>query len=413
VSPPLAPTLNKGPAADPNPPAGKLRSSDIRRRSRGQALVESALLLPLLLILLLGAIDFGRAFFGYVNLHQAVRIGANFAAMNPNMTPTERGRFEELILGDVGGINCELETPIPNPTYTTRDGTPTMTPALGDYARLTLECSFSPVTPLVDMLLGEEIPMSATSTFPVREGCINCPTPVPATPPPAPIHCFLVPDMTGMSVAGARLAWESAGFNPDEFSVLSGEETSTVDAQIVDQGEEISNCDFPTYALFSSSVTVTVLASETCEAGFAVVPNMIGLTLADARAAWGAAGFDPSLFTADGSDPDLIIDTTRVVEDQTTTPTSDAGVSCGETATMAVDVVTGDPWPEPPPTPCEVPSMINHSRAEGEAMWVGNGFARANFSPLNGGFTIRSQSQVGGNGAYLSCDASVTVSASP
>ncbi|MGI8829256.1 MAG: TadE/TadG family type IV pilus assembly protein [Candidatus Limnocylindria bacterium] len=375
-------------------------------------MVETAVLLPILLILLLGAIDFGRAFFGYVNLHQAVRVAANFAAMNPNMTPTERDRYVELVEADAIPINCELEAPVPNPSYTTSAGAPTAVPTLGDYATVTLGCDFSPVTPLIELLLGDPVSMSATSTFPVRQGCINCPTPPPATPPPPPVQCFLVPDMVGMSVAGARLAWASAGFSPDNFTLASGDETSTVSGAPPDEGEAISNCDFPTYALFSSSVVVTTLAAEECDAGFAVVPNTIGASVADARTAWGGEGFNPLLFEADGADPDSI-DNARIVVSQTTEPPSDPGVSCLELATTAINVVTGEPWPAPPPTPCEVPSMINHPRAVGESLWVNAGFSVANFSPRNGGFTIRSQSLVGGNGAYVTCEASITVSANP
>src|SRR4026209_988558 len=100
--------------------------------SRGQALVETALLLPIILILLLGAIDFGRLFFGWTSLHQAVRIGANFAATHADMTADERLRYEDLINGDLAELNCELDTPIPNPTYTTSAGAPVADPGLGD-----------------------------------------------------------------------------------------------------------------------------------------------------------------------------------------------------------------------------------------------------------------------------------------
>src|SRR5688572_12056636 len=81
----------------------------LRPRTRGQALVETALLLPIILILLLGAIDFGRLFFGWTNIHQAVRIGANFAATHADMTPGERTRYEDLVLADVAAINCDLD----------------------------------------------------------------------------------------------------------------------------------------------------------------------------------------------------------------------------------------------------------------------------------------------------------------
>ena len=55
-----------------------------RRRTRGQSLVEFALVLPILLFLTLVALDFGRIFLGYINIQNMARIAANFAANNPN-----------------------------------------------------------------------------------------------------------------------------------------------------------------------------------------------------------------------------------------------------------------------------------------------------------------------------------------
>ena len=57
-----------------------------RRRhsnARGQALVEMAIMLPVLILLLMLAIDFGRVFFGWVGLNNAVRIAAIEAGFNP------------------------------------------------------------------------------------------------------------------------------------------------------------------------------------------------------------------------------------------------------------------------------------------------------------------------------------------
>ena len=48
-----------------------------------QALVEYALLLPLLLLLVLGAMDFGRMFFTKMILTNAAREGANYLAYFP------------------------------------------------------------------------------------------------------------------------------------------------------------------------------------------------------------------------------------------------------------------------------------------------------------------------------------------
>ena len=51
-----------------------------RRRSRGQAIVELALLLPILMILFLGALDLGRLFQARVTAEAATRAGASWGA---------------------------------------------------------------------------------------------------------------------------------------------------------------------------------------------------------------------------------------------------------------------------------------------------------------------------------------------
>lgn len=64
-----------------------------RRRSGGQALVELALLLPVLTMLLLGGLDLGRAYYFYSGVANASRVGAQYA-MDPKMGITEEGRAQ-------------------------------------------------------------------------------------------------------------------------------------------------------------------------------------------------------------------------------------------------------------------------------------------------------------------------------
>ncbi len=60
--------------------------TDRRRRSRGQSLVELALALPVLLLLLLGTIDLGRAFFDYIQMRNGAFEGARYGARLPGDT---------------------------------------------------------------------------------------------------------------------------------------------------------------------------------------------------------------------------------------------------------------------------------------------------------------------------------------
>lgn len=53
---------------------------------KGQSLVEVALALPLLLLILLGILDLGRAYFTFIALSDAAAEGASYAAIHPDDT---------------------------------------------------------------------------------------------------------------------------------------------------------------------------------------------------------------------------------------------------------------------------------------------------------------------------------------
>ena len=61
--------------------AGKLRTP---RGQRSQALIEFALVSPVLLLLLFGIIDIGRAIFYYDTINHAAREGARTAVRAPS-----------------------------------------------------------------------------------------------------------------------------------------------------------------------------------------------------------------------------------------------------------------------------------------------------------------------------------------
>ncbi|HZS24930.1 MAG TPA: TadE/TadG family type IV pilus assembly protein [Gaiellaceae bacterium] len=59
----------------------------IRRNERGQTMVEFALILPVLLVVIFGIIQFGIAFNNYESLTDGVRAGARLAAVS-RQSPT-------------------------------------------------------------------------------------------------------------------------------------------------------------------------------------------------------------------------------------------------------------------------------------------------------------------------------------
>jgi Flp pilus assembly protein TadG len=92
----------------------------IPRRAGGQALIEFALILPVMLILLLGMIDLGRGFvFGVAaqdGAQQAARLAAN-ARLDPSLT--DRIILQRLLDGSAPAmVRCTLPASIPSTPIT-------------------------------------------------------------------------------------------------------------------------------------------------------------------------------------------------------------------------------------------------------------------------------------------------------
>lgn len=84
------------------------------KSERGQSLVELAVSLVLLLILLSGAVEFGIAFFQFVQLRDAAQEGALYGSMNPtdcaNITARIKGASNSPV--DLNGAGVTIATTI-------------------------------------------------------------------------------------------------------------------------------------------------------------------------------------------------------------------------------------------------------------------------------------------------------------
>lgn len=170
------------------------------RATRGQGMVEFALVLPLLALLLVMAVDFGRVFFGWIALQNATRIAADTAAQRANAWPSADGNleiewrqdYENFITQDLQGANCVYPTPHPDPVFTNANPTDpddTGDHDFGDLVTVRLECQFSLITPLAETVFGGPIQLAAESTFAIN-GLVVVGVP---DPPPAPPEPCVVP----------------------------------------------------------------------------------------------------------------------------------------------------------------------------------------------------------------------------
>ena len=78
-----------------------------KNNHHGQSMVEFALVLPLLLLLIIGAMDIGRLFYVKMVLTNAAREGANYMAFHPD--DDDDDDFQELLDGTYEVIEAEGE----------------------------------------------------------------------------------------------------------------------------------------------------------------------------------------------------------------------------------------------------------------------------------------------------------------
>ena len=71
------------------------RISGSLKTQKGQNITEFAIILPILLVILIGAIDLGRVFFSTITLVSAAREGARYLASYPEDVSNSSGAFYE------------------------------------------------------------------------------------------------------------------------------------------------------------------------------------------------------------------------------------------------------------------------------------------------------------------------------
>jgi PKD repeat protein len=144
-----------------------------RRRSLGQSIVEFTLLFPVLLLILMMGLDFGRVFLGWINLNNTARIAANYAATNATKIaandPAARHALYQLVKNDADAINCSLPKEADFPAGSTYFPATT---SLGDPVHVGISCKFGIITPIISTILGSPITVSASADFPIRTGII-------------------------------------------------------------------------------------------------------------------------------------------------------------------------------------------------------------------------------------------------
>ncbi len=213
-----------------------------RRHSdrRGQALVEFALVLPVLLLLTLVAVDFGRLFFSYIQVNNAAREGAAYGAGNPTDTTgiVTHATQEADAQAQAGEGTLGVTTSCADPT----DAPISCANALGGSGTgntITVSVSepFTFLTPLINNMFGGSFQLGTSATAAVAEWAPgtgetsgNCTTPPTAVFAATVAGLTVTLDASSSSPTSGMCAisgynWD-LGDGLDPFPPVTGKQTS-------------------------------------------------------------------------------------------------------------------------------------------------------------------------------------------
>lgn len=134
----------------------------VRRHRRGQSLVEFALILPILLILMLGILDFGRAIAAYNSVSNGARSGARVAIVNQDSDAIEAAVLSEAV--SLGDVEVEFDPDVNDKAACPAED---CCPQIGCIVEVRVTSSYIPATPIFSNIVGS-IDVSAATRMPIE-----------------------------------------------------------------------------------------------------------------------------------------------------------------------------------------------------------------------------------------------------
>jgi Flp pilus assembly protein TadG len=167
---------------------------------RGTAIVEMALALPILLVMVLGALDLGRAVYTRNMLANAARDGARFAAIDPNNSTCIK-TVASRIGAPAGLTSSDVSISFPSGVD------------IDQPVRVTVTKTYTPVNQMLAKAIGAStVPLKAESTMQITNipwSAQTCPAPATSTPtsipPTATIPTTATPTGAATSTSVATL----------------------------------------------------------------------------------------------------------------------------------------------------------------------------------------------------------------
>lgn len=127
----------------------------MKKNESGQSMVETALLLPVLLLLLVGILDFGRVLYSYAHLHMAAQESVRVGSLGKSDSEIIDFARNYVHLGDSNKLNIEI-----SPHDMARDS--------GEYMNVKLKYPFQLYTPLLSKIFPSPLVIETESTIRVE-----------------------------------------------------------------------------------------------------------------------------------------------------------------------------------------------------------------------------------------------------
>jgi hypothetical protein len=333
-----------------------------RRQRRGQSLVELAIILPVLLLLTAGAIDLGRAFFGAINLENAVKEGAFFGARQPECSTDavtdcdDPANVEARVETELHGIDpssFQVKCFDPGTTNFTGTGKSLTDCEDGDVYYVRAQIPFSLITPIIGNLVGSNITLTSDASavvltsFEQLGGEVTFPSSSQSESPG--VAMCTVPDFSlgPTKLRDAADVWaDTAGFDRSNITVVGP------------GGQNASWQSVPPLTV-GPCATTTITVSNAAQATPTPVPT-------------------PA---------------------PTATPSPTPTLAPSQTPGPTPTAVPGTPTPVPV-AQCTVPTLTGFKVTVAQARWVQAGFTAANFTavrPPPSDYTVGSQSIAAGS----------------
>ncbi|MEH7251643.1 TadE/TadG family type IV pilus assembly protein [Neobacillus niacini] len=124
----------------------------MKKDERGQSMVETALLLPVFLLILVGIIDFGKLTYSYAHVHMAAQETVRIAGFGESDAAIKTFAQNYVHLGD----KSKLEVVV-TPNETKRKS--------GEYVTVKLRYPYQFITPLISKLFPSSFMIESDSTI--------------------------------------------------------------------------------------------------------------------------------------------------------------------------------------------------------------------------------------------------------